>query len=60
MSTKIGWDFILIDTSASMIVNGGDMKKGIKDLFSKQIKDGSNNKFILLLLVHYHLYYFIY
>jgi hypothetical protein len=44
MSTKIGWDFILIDTSASMIVNGGDMKKGIKDLFSKQIKDGSNNK----------------
>ena len=44
MSSIIGWDIILIDTSASMILSTNDVKQGIDDLFSEQIQDNSTNK----------------
>ena len=44
MGSQIGWDFILIDTSASMILNGKDVKQGIIDLFSEQKTEKSENK----------------
>lgn len=42
------WNILLVDKSASMLINFNTVKKGIENLIKEQIETGSTNRFTLI------------